>query len=150
MRALQRDGIAIIMAIMVIVIIGTIMALAVALTTETTQRNLNTYLYEQAEIMADSAREYAMYKIDTNTTQCVDFSSIIPITQDTFYNIDINASYVTPTGTCGGGLDFTTTPDPDLDNNVTILNITVSIDKSATLTNEDIRFHKRYIENIKP
>ena len=41
----KRAGMAMIMAIAVIVIIGTIMALSIAMTTQTTKRNLDMYLY---------------------------------------------------------------------------------------------------------
>ncbi|MEA1983749.1 MAG: hypothetical protein U9N39_09400 [Campylobacterota bacterium] len=144
----SKNAMAMIMAIAVIVIIGTIMALSMSMTALTTKRNLDMYLYEQVEILADSAREYAMYKIGNTPCSQDDFN----ITgQDDFYDIDIDIKYVTETGTCtGAGSVFTTKTDDALIHSAAVLNITVSIDKSKTNTSEDIRFYKRYIENIKP
>mgnify|MGYP006995581668 CR=1 FL=1 len=148
MRLLRKNGIAMIMAIAVIVVVGTIMALSLSMTTKTTKRNLDIYLYEQIEMLSDSAREYAMYKIDNNATQCA-YSNFSILGQDTLYDINIGIRYVTATG-CPAGNDFTNDLDPALLNDVAVIDVTVSVDKTESQTTEDIRFHKRYIENIKP
>ncbi|MEA2072666.1 MAG: hypothetical protein U9O86_03700 [Campylobacterota bacterium] len=150
-KSQSKNAMAMIMAIMVIVIIGTIMALSMSMTVLTTKRNLDMYLYEQVEILADSAREYAMYKI--GNTPCVEDTFTIT-GQDDFYDIDIDIKYIVPTGcTADPTLNFAPNPDDtdtELIHSAAVLNITVAIDKSKTNTSEDIRFHKRYIENIKP
>ena len=150
MRLLRKNGIAMIMAIAVIVVVGTIMALSLSMTTKTTKRNLDIYLYEHIEMLSNSAREYAMYKIDNNTTQCAYSNFSIP-GQDTLYDINIDIRYVTPAG-CPIAYpnDFTTDLDPDLLNDVAVIDVTVWVDQTESLTSENIRFHKRYIENIKP
>ena len=147
MRNRSKNAIAMIMAIAVIVIISTIMALSMSMTMVTTKRNIDMYLYEQAEILADSAREYAMYKI--GNAPCVNNNYTIA-GQDTFYNIDITVSYVTANPTTCAGPNFTNIADTNLQINTAIIDVTVSIDKSQTKTSEDIRFYKRYIENIEP
>jgi len=146
----KRNAIAMIMAIAVIVIIGTIMALSMALTLKTGKRTLDIYLYEHIEMLSDSAREYAMYKIDNNTTQCA-YNNFSVLGQDTLYDINIDILYVTPAG-CPALYpnDFTADLDPDLLNDVAVIDVTVMVDKTVSQTTEDIRFHKRYIENIKP
>ena len=139
-----------IMAIAVIVIVGTILTLSLTMTAKTTKRDIDLYLYEQIEMLSDSAREYAMYKIENNTTQCANRNFII-LGQDTLYDINIDIRYVTPAGCPAGFLnDFTADLDPDLTNDVAVLDVTVWVDKAESQTLEDIRFHKRYIENIKP
>ena len=150
MRKVYKNGIAMIMAIAVIVVVGTIMTLSLNMTTKTTKRDLDIYLYEQVEILSDSAREYAMYKIDNNTTQCA-YSNFSVIGQDTLYDINIDIRYVTPAG-CPALYpnDFTADLDSDLLNDVAVIDVTVIVDKSESQMPEDIRFHKRYIENIKP
>ena len=52
-----------IMAIVVIVVIGTIMALSLSLSTQTTKRTTDIYLYEQAQIYSKSVAELALLKI---------------------------------------------------------------------------------------
>jgi len=149
MRNQSKNAIAMIMAIAVIVIIGTIMALSISMTSLTTKRNLDMYLSEQIEILADSAREYAMYKI--GNTPCV-VSNYNIAGQDTFYDITIDILYVTAAG-CpipNAALNFTNDTDANLQRDTAVIDVTISIDKSKTNTSEDIRFYKRYIENIKP
>ena len=150
MRKLHKNGIAMIMAIAVIVVVGTILALSLSMTTKTTKRNLDIYLYEHIEMLSNSAREYAMYKIDNNTTQCA-YNNFSVLGQDTLYDINIDILYVTPAG-CPALYpnDFTADLDPDLLNDVAVIDVTVMVDKTVSQTTEDIRFHKRYIENIKP
>jgi len=150
MRKFHKNGIAMIMAIAVIVVVGTIMALSLNMTAKTTKRNLDIYLYEQIEMLSDSAREYAMYKIENNTTLCA-YNNFSVLGQDTLYDINIDIRYVTSAG-CPGAYpnDFTADLDPDLLNDVAVLDITVLVDKTTSQMPEDIRFHKRYIENIKP
>ena len=150
MRKFYKNGVAMIMAMAVIVVVGTILALSLNMTAKTTKRNLDIYLYEHIEMLSNSAREYAMYKIDNNTTQCA-YSNFTVFGQDTLYDISINIRYVTPAG-CPVAYpnDFTTDLDPDLLNDVAVIDVVVSVDKIESQTTEDIRFHKRYIENIKP
>ena len=146
MRYLRKKAMAMAMAIMVIVIIGSIMALSLSMTAQTTKRNLETYLYEQSEILADSAREYTMYKIGNIACTAADFD----ITgQDDFYDITIRTLYVTSDASCGL-LNFTDDTDTDLENATAVIDITISIDTNQTNTSEQIRFYKRYIENINP
>ncbi len=148
MKKLQKNAIAMIMAIMVIVIIGTIMALSLNMTTLSTSRNLDMYLNEQMEILSDSAREYALYKI--GNTPCVYSGSNIA-NQDLFYDINISVRYVTQGGCIATpSLNFTNDTDADLLRATAIIDITMSLDKTQTNTSEDVRFYKRYIENIKP
>lgn len=145
---LQKKAMAMIMAIMVIVIIGTIMALSLNMTTLTTSRNLDMYFNEQMEILSDSAREYALYKIAN--TPCIYSGSNI-VDQDSFYDINISVKYVTKDGcTATPSLNFTNDTDADLLRATAIIDITMSLDKAQTNTSEDVRFYKRYIENIKP
>lgn len=146
-----KNGIAMIMAVMVIILTATIMALGLAMTTKTTNENLDMYLSEQAEILADSAREYVMYKI--GNTPCIE--SGYTFLQDDFYIINISIKYVTPEGCVATpDLNYISASNPNhLDANLitsaAIIDVKVSIDKSKTSTNESISFHKRYIELIK-
>lgn len=156
MNQLRKNGIAMIMAIMTIILIATIMALGLAMTTQTTSRNTDLYLSEQAEILADSAREYAMYKI--GSTPCIE--SGYTFIQDNFYNIKIDIKYITTEG-CAA-VPGATTPtldyiptlnanhfDSNLISPVAVINVYVETNTSTTTTSEKISFHKKYIELIK-
>ena len=147
MKKNQKNAIAMIMAIAVIVIIGTLMALSMALTLKTGKRTVETYLYEQVEILSDSAREYAMYKV--GKISCVEHDYNIS-QQDSFYDIQITVQYITQVACSNPALNFTTDYDVELVHESAIVDVVVSIDKNQTNTTEDVRFYKRYIENINP
>ena len=59
----SHNGIAMIMAIAVIVILSTIMAISLSLSTQTTKRTTDIYLYEQAVLYSKSVAELTLLKI---------------------------------------------------------------------------------------
>jgi len=60
---LNKSGYILIMAIVFLVIIATIMAFSMRITTQDSKMVLNTYIKNQAELYAKNAAEYALYKI---------------------------------------------------------------------------------------
>ena len=75
----KKNGFAMLMAIVVLLVLATMMAVSISLTTKTTKRNLNTYVKNQAELYSKNAAEYALYKISKSTTKCSP-ASIAPFT----------------------------------------------------------------------
>jgi type II secretory pathway pseudopilin PulG len=137
------------MAITVIVIIATIMALALALTSQTTKRTKDLYLYEQSVLMSRSAAEYALLKIsllppcsalDTNATN---------FTQDGIYNISIKVRYIYDSNAsciAHGGTLYTTVDTPEQNGSV-LLDVTVDINDTSVAT-EPIRYFRRTIQKL--
>ena len=150
-----KNGMAMIMAIAVIVIIATIMALAISLTSQTTKRTTDVYLYEQAALLAHSAAEYALLRI-SQSPPCTNLDTTF--TQDTIYNITINLRYVyyddpaTPTNeaqticTNNGGTLYTTVSTPEQNGSV-LMDITVDVN-DTTIASEPIRYFKRTIQKL--
>jgi len=60
---LKKDAMAMIMAIVVIVIISTVLVFSLSMTTLTTKKTTDLYLYEQAMIYSKSVAELALLKI---------------------------------------------------------------------------------------
>lgn len=138
----SRAGIAMIMAIAVIVIIATIMALSLALTSQTTKRTTDLYLYEQAVLLSKSAAEYALLRISQNNG-CL--NTIPSFIQDSIYNIDINISYIgTAPSACTDYIDDLVTPEQ---NGSVLMDITVSV-TDENITSEPIRYFKRTIQKL--
>jgi len=138
-RAL-RSGIAMIMAIAAIVIIATIMALSLALTSQTTKKTTDLYLYEQAILLSKSATEYALLRI----------SQVVPCNPNNLnfvqgiYDINISILYVYSTA-CGTNNYFTiTTPESS---GIVLMDVTVGVN-NATVTSEPIRYFKRTIQKL--
>jgi len=141
----SKNGMAMIMAIMVIVIIGTIMTLSISMTAVTTKSTNDLYLYEQSILLSKSATEYALLKIanDNNATDpCHYKGSSFP--QDTIYNISITVKYIYTAGICTAQYATVMTPDQ---NGSALIDVTVSVTDSS-VTSEPIRYFRRTIQKL--
>ena len=148
----QRGGFAMIMAITVIVIVATIMALSLALTTQTVKKTTDLYLYEQAVLLSKSATEYALLQVAMNPPcSNVDTNFI----QDNIYTIDFTVEYIyydNPTTlidealtpcTANGGTLYTGVATPEQNGSV-IMDVTVSTDVGT----EPIRYFRKTIQKL--
>jgi len=138
----NRSGFAMIMAIIVIVIITTIMALSISLTTQTTKRTTDLYLYEQVALHAKSVAELAMLSIAKNGCQnsyTTDFGGSI-------YTADVTMRYVynATVGTCTDYFNVTT---PEQNGSV-LMDVTVSVKADQNITTEPIRYFRRTIQKL--
>jgi len=143
-----KGGFAMIMAISVIVILATIMALSVSLTTQTTKRTTDVYLYEQAILLAKSAAEYSLLRI-AEDGPCTHHNDL-NFQHDGIYDINITNRYIyTAPYACAGNASFgsyTNFINPDT-NGTVIMDITISVD-NPTITSEPIRYFRRTIQKL--
>jgi len=142
----SRKGMAMIMAISVIVIMATIMALSLALTTKTTKKTMDLYLYEQSILLSKSATEYVLLRIAQNgpCTHINDLSFL----QDDLYNIDITTryAYTAPLpAACPANTITVQTPEQ---NGSVIIDIAVSVTEDKNATSEPIRYFRRTIQKL--
>lgn len=137
-----------IMAIAVIVILGTIMALSLALNSQTAKRTTDVYLYEQAAILAKSAAEYSLLRI-AEGGPCSHHNDL-NFQHDGIYNISITNRYIyTKPNPCGGTTrfaDYNASASPDT-NGTVIMDIAVSV-TDPTITSEPIRYFRRTIQKL--
>ncbi|MDY0124487.1 hypothetical protein [Sulfurimonas sp.] len=155
----KRSGFAMIMAIAVIVVISTIMALSLSLTTETTKRTVDLYLYEQAELVAKSAVELTLLEIakrdpvtnclniyGTSTTPSIPFDANIT----NLFDVNVSVQYVftgavvgcTPYSPGGAPMYITTAEQ----NGSVLMDVVVST--KADITTEPIRYFRRTIQKL--
>jgi len=138
LRTSHKNGFAMIMAISVIVIIATIMALSMSLTTQTTKRTNDLYLYEQATLLAKSATEYALLKISENG--CI---NNLNFTQDIYdVNISMRYIYTAPSG-CN---DYFTISTPE-SNGTVLMDVAISV-TDKNISPEPIRYFRRTIQKL--
>lgn len=147
-------------AIAVIVILSTIMALSLALNSQSAKRTTDVYLYEQAAILAKSAAEYSLLRI-ANDGPCSHHNDL-HFQHDGMYDINITNRYVytlNPDGTtvCAGlglgnsdlaantGYTFMANPDT---NGTVIMDVTVSVPTTTNITSEPIRYFRRTIQKL--
>ena len=137
-----------IMAIAVIVILGTIMALSLALNSQTAKRTTDVYLYEQAAILAKSAAEYSLLRIAEGGS-CSHHNDL-NFQHNGIYNISITNRYIyTDPNPCVGTArfaDYNTSASPDT-NGTVIMDIAVSV-TDPTITSEPIRYFRRTIQKL--
>ncbi|MFA6193161.1 MAG: hypothetical protein WC665_12520 [Sulfurimonas sp.] len=142
---LRKSAFAMIMAIAVIVIISTIMALSLAMTAETTKRTTDLYLYEQAVLLSKSAAEYALLRISQDGA-CS--HNNLNFRQDGIYNIDITMKYIyTAPSPCADINDkYFDIATPEQNGSV-LMDITVSV-TDENITSEPIRYFRRSIQKL--
>jgi len=124
----NRGGFAIIMAIAVIIIISTIMALSLSLTTKTSKRTTDIYLYEQAVLYSKSAAELAL----------LDIASNLPCTQTNLTYPFENNLYT------ANGTDDYFAITTDEQNGSVLMDITVTTNAGS----EPIRYFRRSIQKL--
>ncbi len=140
----SRSGIAMIMAIIVIVTIATIMSLALSLTAQTSKRTTNLYLYEQSVLLAKGATEYALLRIaqDNNSTSPCNVTNLD--IEEENYDINITIQYIYTAGVCTGQYATVTTPEQ---NGSALIDVSVSVN-DTTVSTEPIRYFRRTIQKL--
>ncbi len=132
-------------AIIFILIIGTILAITVSLMGNTTQKTTNRYLYEQAQLLARSAAEYAVMAAQSqNLANCL---KKINMQYQNLYDINITLHYV------GNGLP---TNCPILANNVghsesnssVLIDIWVHLKPSVSQNENPISYFRRTLQKL--
>ena len=146
-----KSGIAMIMAIAVIVVIATIMALSIALSSQTNKRTTDVYVYEQAVLLAKSAAEYTLLRIseDNNSTDPCHVNAL-NFSQD-YYDINVSVkysytNYPTDTTKCPTSVRFAPVTT-DEQNGSVLMDISVSVNNN-TITSEPIRYFRRTIQKL--
>ena len=134
-------------ALIFMVLVATLGALALSLSTTTVKQTSDLYLREQAELLVQSATEYALLAISghaINTTNgCL---NTINATYENIFDINISLYYM------GNGLPARCQTLTGNSNNITTTdsNITVVIDTIVStadgISTEPIRLHRRTIQ----
>lgn len=147
---MMRKGFSLIMAIFFIVLVSTLGALALSLSTQSAKQTFDVYLREQAELLAQSATEYAILAISAHdreaTGNCInDITNIrFPVADTPLFTTDIHIRYLgrdLPAG-CNKLGDNNLSTD---DSNVTAL-IDVFVKSNEDISVEPIRYHRRTLQ----
>ena len=149
---LKKSGMALIMAIAVIVILSTIMALSLSLSVETTKRTTDLYIYEQSILYSKSAAELALLEIANNG--CIE--SFNTNFGGTYYDANVTLRYVY-TENAGSPCNnyfqnySNTNGDPYINtaeqNGSVLMDITISINDD-TIVSEPIHYFRRSIQKL--
>ena len=138
----MRKGFSLITAIIFLVLIATISALSIALSTQSVKQTSDIYLKSQAELLLRSGTEYALLAMSGHNYNNSCLNSI-NMTYNNQFDINVSIMYI------GKGLPAGC---QTLDNNIstTDSNRTVIIDTivstEANIATEPIRLHRRTIQ----
>lgn len=146
-----------IMAIAVIVILGTIMALMLQMTAQTSKQTLNDYMHEQAILLTRSAKEYALLRIsghDRSVNCLTQLNGTYSPDSSSLFDINISIMYIGLSG--GNGANECTAAenyiqnadvgDPNSRGSI-LLDVVVTASSDLNLT-EPVRYHRRTLQKL--
>ncbi len=152
----KRGGFAMIMAMAVIVVLATIMAVSLAMTSKAAKNTADLYIYEQAVLLSKSAAEYALLRIsqeDPCTLNSINFSKDPTNDNDNtasaIYDVNITMRYIyTSPSPCdsAAGISYFDINTSDSNGSV-LMDITVTVD-DTTVISEPIRFFRRSVQKL--
>ena len=140
----MRKAFSLVTAIFLLVLMSTLMAIMLSLSSQTLKQTGDIYLQEQAKLLARSATEYALLAISAHernsTNKCVE--NINMHYPNPPFDVNVSIYYI--------GKNLPCDNSNILDNNISTKesNVTVIVDTFVTSLDslEDIRYHKRTIQ----
>ena len=149
----MRKGFSLLTAIIFIVLVATIAALSLSLSSSSAKQTSDIFLREQAELLLQSATEYALLAIsahDINATNtCLNTINMnYPDAAAPMFDINISINYlgVNLPATCQT-LSGNTNNIVTSDSNVTvIIDTIVQTNTNTAMTTEPIRLHRRTLQ----
>ena len=141
----HKNGIAMIMAITVIVIIGTLLALSLAFSSKTLKNTTDIYLYEQAQLLSKSATEYALLKI-AQDGPCTHTDDLNFVQDDTFdINISLHYIYTSPSP-CSAAQTYATVTTPEQNGSV-LMDVWVSV-TDENVAPDEMHYFRRTLQKL--
>jgi len=137
-----KQGFTLLLAIVVMVLIGTLISLMLSFTTTTSKQTGDIYLKGQAELIARSETEYALLKIsgnDWSKEECINNIN------DQYKNFDVNITIYYFGKNLPSSCNILDNNLYTKESNGTAL-IDVIVSTTDPITSEKINFHKRTIQ----
>ncbi len=134
-------------AIIFIIIIGLILALTVSLTSNATAKTTNRYLYEQAQLLAKSATEYAVMAVQGHnlTTDCLEH---IDMNYMNIFDINISIWYIGNNLPAGCGHILVNDVAYPESNASILIDTKVSLDPSIQAEENSISYVRRTLQKL--
>lgn len=131
---------------MLLIVIATIMAVSLSMSTTTAQRTTNEYLHEQAILLTSSATEYAVLAISGHTINtangCINsINALYPNATTPMFDINVSIQYVNGTTGCN---QYAVLSTPETMGTV-LMDVVVT---DHNISNEPIRYHRRTLQKL--
>ncbi|MEA3522543.1 MAG: type II secretion system protein, partial [Campylobacterota bacterium] len=142
----------------VIVVLGTIMAMSLQITAQTSKQTVNDYLHEQAILLTRSATEYTLLRIsaqDRNSTSgCLTALNGTYAPDETpLFDMNVSIRYIGLSGggalnECTSGENYIQNTDVSDDNSKGSILLDIIVTADESLTTEPIRYHRRTLQKL--
>lgn len=145
----NRSGFAMIIAIIVIVVISTFMALSLSLTAQGGKRMTDVYLYEQMVLYAQSATEEALLSI-ADTGFGVGCVNSFNTTYNGIYDANVTIRYIFANGgvNVGGCANYINDINTTEQNGSVLMDVRMSVPTSRNLSTEPMTYFRRTIQKL--
>jgi len=148
---LKRKGFSLVFAIIILVVVSTLAALMLSLSSSSAKQTSDIYLKEQAELLMQSATEYSILAIlgHDNQNSCIENINITyPNSTNPIFDINVSLWYIIDS-TMPAGFDCNHVISNSLSTHNS--NMTVMIDTTVTTTSntglsEPIKLHRRTVQ----
>ncbi len=155
----SRSGFAMIMAIFFMIVIATLLSYMLSSTTETAKRTTNTYVNEQAQLIARSSVEYAILRVSghnragpdningTSDDNCTNgFNTQYSPNGNALLDVNVTIRYI-GFGYAANCSDFIGTIQTAESNGTMLIDVYVS-DSPGLMLSEPIRYHRRTLQKL--
>lgn len=149
-RVMHTKGFAMIMAIAAIIIVSTILALSLSLSSQTTKQTADIYLYEQAKLLSRAAAEYAVLEL-SYVNPCSLAGNELDFRYNNTFDVNISLAYIPFAGSdCDSnasavGAELNTTSSQISDGTV-IIDVAVTANPSGVT--EPLRYFRRTLQKL--
>ncbi len=148
---MKRKGFSLVFAIIILVVVSTLAALMLSLSSSSAKQTSDIYLKEQAELLMQSATEYSILAIlgHDNQNSCIENINITyPDSTNPIFDINVSLWYIIDS-TMPAGFDCNHVISNSLSTHNS--NMTVMIDTTVTTTSntglsEPIKLHRRTVQ----
>jgi type II secretory pathway pseudopilin PulG len=145
----MKKGFSLLTAVMFLVLVATLGALALSLSTQTTKQTSDLFLKEQAELLLQSGTEYALLAISAheyNATSCLrNINSTYTSGGTDLFDINMTLRYFYTGGSnCPTPSGLATTIDTN-ESNMTVM-IDTYVTSKIGISTEPIRLHRRTLQ----
>lgn len=143
----MRRGFSLITAIIFLILVATISALTLSFSAQSVKQTSDIFLKSQAELLVQSATEYALLAMSGHdyTNNCLESINIFyPTALNYTHEINVSIMYIGNGLTCSATSILINTLDTNDSNRTVIIDTRVST--NPTISTEPIRIHRRTIQ----
>lgn len=146
----MRTGFSLITAIIFIVLVATLGALALSLSTQSVKQTSDLYLQSQADLLAQGGTELALLAVSAHeinaTNGCINtVLANYPDNANPLFNIQVSIQYLGSGLPTGGNCNFLSNSVATDDSNITLI-VDTTVSSVLGVVTEPIRIHRRTLQ----